>query len=290
MPAPFAFAIGGAISGAIFGAIEGGLGGALKGAGFGAVFGFTFGIIGLDPGLMAFAIIGGGVYAGVTGGGEGLANYGAGALGALSGNIAGSTATNALIGKSTVKSPQSDGSPNNSQGNNAQAQEKVGQNLNKGDIVAANGVKPSGAGEPPAKQLADNQAEIAKAGQEGKIGTGPSQKFSVAPEDIADHLATGTEVVSGVAEIKSFNTLAKVSGVLSKALTVVSEVLTPCGQGESMGRIIGGGVFGLLGTLIGLRAGPYGGIAGGVIFGIGGAYLGGMIGRRFDYPTAGLAY
>ena len=92
---------GGAVSGAILGAVHGGLEGALKGAMWGAAFGGilgagygAFNAVGLGGAFVATAAVGGAVYAGVTGGAEGLANYAAGALGALYGSAIGNNIVN----------------------------------------------------------------------------------------------------------------------------------------------------------------------------------------------------
>jgi len=162
-----AAAVSGAITGAVFGAIEGGLEGALKGAAQGFIIGGIIGTLGaIDPSgtLLTAAFIGGAVEAGVTGGGEGLANFAAGALGAASGYYAG----NALVGQPTVKQ---------SVARNSKADQiiKNAGPVKKADWQAfSDSLRANGKVSPPLRPIVAAET-IAFAAQNGTAGSGNSK-------------------------------------------------------------------------------------------------------------------
>jgi len=159
-----AAAVGGAISGAIFGAMDGGLGGALKGAAMGFAIGGIAGTLGaIDPSgsLLTAGLIGGAVSSGIASGGEGLANFAAGTAGAITGH----TITNALLGKSTVKTIKH-GSANKS---NTATETEAGQTISLGQIQESQDVMVAGSRNPALARLRGGEI-IAASAQTGKIG------------------------------------------------------------------------------------------------------------------------
>jgi len=167
------FAIAGAITGAIFGAIDGGLDGALKGAAWGFVIGGAFGALGgMDPTglLLPAAMIGGGVYAGATGGTEGLANYTAGSLGTMLGSSLGE----ALIGESPVNTGQAE----NQEGALGEAQIEVEKDILEGNIVEAGDDGRALGNGSPAENKFNGEVKIAEAAAEGDVGRGDYPGYS----------------------------------------------------------------------------------------------------------------
>jgi len=172
----FSGMIGGAISGAIAGAFDGGLSGALRGAMWGAALGGAMGAgyagfdqIGLGMHFLVGAAVGGAAYSGVTGGGEGLANYAAGSLGAFYGASLGNT----LIGNSTVNTSKSETAKSTGK---QQVNKTVETELSKGNIVKTHDNNKIHGKKSPLENGVEGDALIARGAQKGEVGRGGSSR------------------------------------------------------------------------------------------------------------------
>ena len=169
---------GGAVAGAINGAFEGGLGGALKGALIGgAIGGITGGLLwgaeqlvqGAGYALAGLAMVGGGAYAGISGGGEGLANYSAGVLGGLCGSALGSSLLTSSL------SPDSQTTETNL---SPESKETTGEGVRKGDFELIKAGVENEQGKPVGVSGNDKAKVIVSAARSGSLGKGGTATLS----------------------------------------------------------------------------------------------------------------
>lgn len=195
----FAGMIGGAVSGAILGAIDGGLGGALKGAAWGAGIGGILGAgyagfehigKGLGGAFLGAVAVGGAVYAGVSGGLEGLGDYAAGAAGAFYGGTLG----NALVNPSAYAQTQAETQSTLSE---SEQQETI-QRRSAGQLTDTNGTTTSGT--PPAlesHEKAKITSNLAKNGGVGK-GNNPIPTYAEKKAFYNTHVGPVGEMIMGI--------------------------------------------------------------------------------------------